>query len=332
MDTRTGIADRKISETPLAIVDLETTGLYAGGDRIVEIAVVRVEPSKAPTLELETLVNPRRAVSATEIHGITDADVADAPTFEELAGNVVSAIAGTVFSSYNVYFDARFVQAELSGCGVPRLPPYLCLMYLRPLLGLGKRCSLVDACAAHDVQHAHTHMAASDALASARLWQFYTASLSSAGVETFRDLARLKSYKFMESFSDPMYTAGDAASLRITNRLKPRILAVPPETRDPRVARHQLLGEYWDCLTSALSDFAVTDEEVHILRARQRKLAITEDELRWMHARAFAGLLALVCQDQAVTVDEVWALRNVTNALRAIGWAPGDVVTELGTS
>lgn len=327
-----GISERKICDTPIAIVDLETTGLYAGGDRIVEIAVVRAEPSIAPSLQFETLVNPRRAVSATEIHGITDADVADAPTFEDVAGNVVSSITGAVFSSYNVYFDAKFVQAELAGCGVPRFPPYFCLMYLRPLLGLGKRCSLGDACAAHNVQHTHTHMAASDALAAARLWQFYVASLGTCGVHTFGDLAKLKSYKFMESFSGPMYVSADGASLRTTTRLKPRNVTVPPPTADPRVARHKLLGEYWDCLTSALSDFAVTDEEVQLLRARQQRLAITEDELRWMHARAFAGLLSLICQDQAVTVDEVWALRNVTNALRAIGWAPGDVVTELRES
>ena len=69
-------------------MDIETTGLYPGGDRIVELAVVRIEPNEAPRLVLDTLVNPKRRVAATEIHGITDADVADAPPFEEIAGNV----------------------------------------------------------------------------------------------------------------------------------------------------------------------------------------------------------------------------------------------------
>jgi DNA polymerase-3 subunit epsilon len=326
----TGVADRKIIETPIALFDLETTGLYAGGDRIVELAVVRAEPSRAPKLELETLVNPRRAVSATEIHGITDADVADAPTFEDLAGNVTSLMAGAVFSSYNVYFDARFVQAELASCGVKRFPPNICLMYLRPLLGLGRRCSLGDACALHGLTHEHSHTAAADAVAASRLLQFCIASLSAAGVQTFGDLAKIKSYKFMASFADPLLDASAFPGLRRTDHLKPRLLSVPPVVADPRVGRHELLGEYWDCLTSALSDFAVTDEEVAVLRGKQRKLGITEDELRWMHARAFAGLLAIVCQDHAVTIDEVWALRNVTNGLRAVGWAPGDVVTEAG--
>jgi DNA polymerase III epsilon subunit-like protein len=325
-----GIAHRRISETPIAVVDLETTGLYAGGDRIVELAVVRAEPGKAAVLEIETLVNPRRAVSATEIHGITDADVADAPTFEDLAGNLVAAITGAVFSSYNVYFDAKFVQAELSACGVRDFPPHFCLMYMRPLLGLGRRCSLTDACEVHAVRREGTHKAASDALAASRLLQFYIACLDDKGIRTFGDLAQIKSYKFMASFTEPFLDAEDARSLRRTDRFKPRVLQVRSAVADPRVDRHQLLGEYWDSLTAALSDFAVTDEEVETLRAKQQTLAITEDELRWMHARAFAGLLATVCQDKAVTVDEVWALRNVTNGLRAVGWAPGDVVTELG--
>ena len=98
-----GIADRRIVDLPFAIVDLETTGLYPGGDRIVEIAIVRVEPGQKPALTLETLVNPGRPMSATEIHGITDSDVADAPTFQQLAGNVLESLHGSVFASYNVY-------------------------------------------------------------------------------------------------------------------------------------------------------------------------------------------------------------------------------------
>ena len=99
-----GLTGRSIAEMPIAVVDLETTGLHPGGDRIIEVAVVRVESNQQPTLLLDTLVNPRRHVSATEIHGITDADVADAPTFQEVAGNLLAAISGCVFASYNVYF------------------------------------------------------------------------------------------------------------------------------------------------------------------------------------------------------------------------------------
>jgi len=76
-----GIYTRPIDDTPIAIIDFETTGLTAGADRVVEVSVVRVDPGQEPRLVFDTLVNPHRRVSATEIHGISDADVADAPSF-----------------------------------------------------------------------------------------------------------------------------------------------------------------------------------------------------------------------------------------------------------
>src|SRR5919106_4110993 len=148
-----GILNQSIAETPIAIVDTETTGLYPGGDRVIEIAVVRADPGQEPKVWLDTLINPRRPVAATEIHGISDEDVADAPTFEDVAPAVVDALCGSVFASYNVYFDARFIREELRRVGMRAFPPHLCLMYLRPMLGLGRKCSLRDACADSAVAH-----------------------------------------------------------------------------------------------------------------------------------------------------------------------------------
>lgn len=324
-----GIGERRIADTPFAVVDLETTGLYPGGDRVVEIAVVRIEPAQKPVLVLETLVNPRRPVSATEIHGITDADVADAPTFDQLAGNVVEGLQKAVFASYNVYFDAKFMQSEMAMVGVQNFPPHLCLMYMRPLLGLGSRCTLGDACRTHGIEHKHVHEAAVDAMAAARLWQYYTTILEQESVRTFDDLASRKPYKFCASFSnDPLDAMADRR-LSTTARLKPRTGQRGPATGLPQVARHELVGEYWDALTAALSDLAITPDEVRYLRMKQAAVILTEDELRWLHARAFAGVLADMCQDKAITTDEVWALSNVQNALRALGWAPGDMGTDV---
>src|SRR5207245_596356 len=72
------VLDTPVSRSAIAVVDIETTGLHPGADRLIEISVVRVEPGAAPFITLDTLVNPGRKVAATEIHGITDADVSDA--------------------------------------------------------------------------------------------------------------------------------------------------------------------------------------------------------------------------------------------------------------
>src|SRR3990172_5398809 len=108
-----GLMDRAIADTPVAILDFETTGLNAGVDRVVEVSVVRVDPGQQPKLLLDTLVNPQRRMGATDIHGITEEDVADAPRFEDIAGKLVKALYDSVIAAYNVYFDIGFLEYEL---------------------------------------------------------------------------------------------------------------------------------------------------------------------------------------------------------------------------
>lgn len=56
------IKDFRIAETPVAIIDFETTGLTAGFDRVVEVSVVRVDPGDLSRVAFDTLVNPHQAV------------------------------------------------------------------------------------------------------------------------------------------------------------------------------------------------------------------------------------------------------------------------------
>lgn len=72
-----GIAERPIADTPIAVFDFETTGLHPGYDRVIEVSVIRIDPGQPPRLAFDTLVNPRRRVAATEIHGITDVRIFD---------------------------------------------------------------------------------------------------------------------------------------------------------------------------------------------------------------------------------------------------------------
>ena len=67
---------------PLVVFDLETTGIDVEKDRIVQIAMIRVEPGGRRTT-YETLVNPEQPIppGASAVHGIHDADVKDKPTF-----------------------------------------------------------------------------------------------------------------------------------------------------------------------------------------------------------------------------------------------------------
>lgn len=72
---------------PFAVVDVETTGFSPRlHDRLVEIAIVRIGPDGSPQDEYSTLINPLRDVGPTRIHGITAADLVEAPTFVEVMG------------------------------------------------------------------------------------------------------------------------------------------------------------------------------------------------------------------------------------------------------
>lgn len=331
MSGHEGILDRRIDATPVAVLDFETTGLSAGADRVIEVSVVRIEPGKEPVLAFDTLVCPNRRVSATDIHGITDEDVFDAPTFVEISGDLVRSMTDCVLAAYNVYFDIKFLTFELEAAGLGAIPPHLCLMYLRPLLGLGKRCSLDDACVAHGIGHASTHVAAADALASAGLWQEYVPALKSRNVVTFGDLADLASYKFIQSFRQAPFSTGQASTLKSGGSLKSRYAAretAPPEVPAPDSVEVKPSGTqarrlYWDALTVVLSDLVVTPEELAFLEGKKRELGLRTEEIRSLHARVFAQVIAQFTEDRWLDDQEVDKLHRLHACLGKLGWAPG---------
>lgn len=109
-------------------------------------------------------------MSATEIHGITDADVVNAPCFSDLVGDLFEAVNGCVLAAYNVYFDIKFLNFELQHVGIVHEAPYFCLMYLRSMLGLGDRCKLEEACRVQGIELTGCHIAAIDN-DQAHVWQ-----------------------------------------------------------------------------------------------------------------------------------------------------------------
>lgn len=204
----TGIYELEIARAPIAVVDFETTGLSAGYDRVVEVSVVRVEPGgRKRTLILDTLINPKRRVSATEIHGITDGMVKEAPEFKDIWPAMAAAISGCVVAAYNAYFDMRFLTAEAEQAGDSIQVPYFCLMYMRSLIGVGERCRLDVACQHHGIRLQNAHRSARDAMATAELIPAYLDTMHANGLRTFEDLSRAGSHKYLQSFQHRPLTA-----------------------------------------------------------------------------------------------------------------------------
>lgn len=335
---RTGILECPVAETPIAVIDFETTGLNPGSDRVVEASVVRIEPGQRPMTVFDTLINPRRRMAATEIHGITDEDVADAPEFGDVANTFLDSIAGCVVASYNVYFDIRFLEYELAQTSFCDLPPHLCLMYFRPMLGLGKRCPLSEACRLHDIPYANAHTALADTKAASRLMELYLATLRDQNIRTFQDLARLKTYKFLNSLTQPPLRSPDGARSSRA-RLKSRSIEVsaaepardkPPvaaPTEGPESEQDKLrdaLHAYWDALKTVLADMEVTGQEVVYLETTKRQLGLRNEQIRVLHARAFVNAISRFAADRWLDDKECEKLRKLHRCLSRAGWAPGE--------
>lgn len=109
-----------IAEIPVALFDLESTGLSPERDRIVEIFVRLLFPD-GTTWERGRLVNPGVPIppAATRVHGITDAEVSGAISFADLAPHLTKRIGGAVLVAHNaVKFDAPMLLAECRRAGL----------------------------------------------------------------------------------------------------------------------------------------------------------------------------------------------------------------------
>ena len=105
---------------PIAFFDLETTGTNVVTDRIVEISIFRVMPDGSSD-SMTRLVNPTIPIPAevTAIHGIKDADVANAPTFAQLAPSLDAFLKNCDLSGYNSNkFDVPMLIEEFLRCDI----------------------------------------------------------------------------------------------------------------------------------------------------------------------------------------------------------------------
>ncbi|MBP9064411.1 MAG: 3'-5' exonuclease, partial [Aquabacterium sp.] len=116
---------------PMVFVDLETTGATGTVDRITEIGIVEVN-EEGEVREWSSLVNPQTSIPPfiQNLTGISDAMVADAPTFEELAEEVLMRLHGRLFVAHNARFDYGFLKSEFKRVGVDFKATVLCTVKL----------------------------------------------------------------------------------------------------------------------------------------------------------------------------------------------------------
>lgn len=155
-----------------AIVDIETTGGFAGRNKITEVAIYIYDGEKVVD-SYTTLVNPEQQIPdyITGLTGIDQQMVDTAPTFKEVAEKIHFLLENKVFVAHNVHFDYSFIKRELETHGFRISPKKVCTVRLsREILpgfksyGLGKLCEQLG------IQIKNRHRAGGDAEATTVLF------------------------------------------------------------------------------------------------------------------------------------------------------------------
>lgn len=304
-----------------AVVDVETTGLFAGkwNNRVAEIGIVLVDRDGVVTDEWCTLVNPERDLGPQHIHGIRAADILAAPTFAQVAGDVAELLDGRVVVAHNLGFDAKFLCHEFERLGFPVPAGHefgLCTMDLAQRhLRIPSR-SLAACCAYLGIRQVATHSALHDARAAAEVLGY-----------VLRAVDRPEPWHGL--FSGPLAwprMPGCGRTVRRGEAVQRQTFLARLVERLPHVPELPHADEYLALLDRALLDRHLSVSEQDALLELAESLGISVGTAVDLHRRYLAALARAAWEDGVVTDAERDDLDDVATLL---GLAPADVAHAL---
>lgn len=280
-----------------ATIDFETTGLFAErSDRAIEVAVVHSDPRGTITGRWETLLNPMRDLGRHDIHGISAREILSAPTFGDIADELIELISGRVVVAHNASFDMRFLLAEFGRIGYwPGSPiASVCTMRLaRTHLGGGG--SLADCCAAFDIELSGAHRAGVDALATAELLAaFIASSAASEWDEHFTAAVDLPSFPGIRAAWTPRENIAPY-SPSFLQRIIDRV---------PDLASNADQAEYVDLVERCLLDRYLSEHEKNSLVALADRVGLGRRTAIRLHHDLFTSLTAIAWSDGELSPAE----------------------------
>ncbi len=160
-----------------AIVDVETTGLNPKTEKITEIAIFLHDGRKV-TREYTTLINPEKRIPyrITQMTGITNQMVEEAPRFCDVARDILELTEGKILVGHHVAFDYSFLRQEYGNLGYDFRREKLCTVRMsRKLIPHRRSYGLGNLCKDLDIVNPCRHRAAGDATATAQLFEFLVA-------------------------------------------------------------------------------------------------------------------------------------------------------------
>ena len=181
-----------IEQVEFSVLDVETTGLSARENHVIEIGIVKIKNLKIAGT-FQSFVNPGCKIPyfITQFTGITDEDIIDAPFFSELADKIENVIGDSVISAHNLSFDDSFLKYEFFRTGREPLSNHkICTLKIaRRLYPSLKSKSLSSITQYLRLKNSNAHRALADAEVTARaLIKMIKKLKEDEGIETLDEL------------------------------------------------------------------------------------------------------------------------------------------------
>lgn len=304
-------------EGGFAVIDFETTGLSPSGDRVIEVGLIKADNEGRSVAFFQTLVNPEGPVGATHIHGITDADVANAPTFGEISEELIKRLQTHVLVGHNLRFDMAFLDSELgrTGLQIPSDYPTICTYQsARVLLPGLERHRLIDCAEALGLDNQGGHRALKDAgMTAGLLHAFLKSKIDESLVHEFRTMtthARGVAWSTQRgpARSAPASTRRPQAPIRADQREAAKVIFegvadLTPEDFLPDNPDSATLA-YSELLLSTFEDGQLTSDELKALDDLAISLALSVDATEVIRSSLLNYVAREAWRDGKVTRDE----------------------------
>lgn len=318
-----------------AVIDVETTGLAPQRDRVIELAVITTDPWGRILDEWSTRINPQGPVGATHIHGITQEDVANAPTFGDVIRQLNSRLVGAAIAAHHAHFDLAFLRAEYGRAGwdMPHLPALCTLQASEYHLPTLDRRRLTDCCWAVEASLTDAHSALADARATAHLLAAFMDP--HLGLPPLQEHLALPAQGLATQWptgpvrppsAAPPPTRQQALSPRAQVKIAAKASAPPAQSLLEAVAQFSLVDaldegappgaiEYLEKLAEVLEDGEVTAEEMEDLAAIAEAEQLAGDDVEAANLAFVRALTHVALDDGKVTRAERADLQHISDLL-----------------
>ena len=305
-----------LNDNFFAILDIETTGFAPkNGDKIVEIAIISIDCNGNEIDRFETLINPLREVTATNIHGITAEMLQNAPTMDMVIGDILYHLNNKTIVGHNVQFDLSFINHEIKKHFNIHDEIYgICTLNLskiiEPYLPMRK---LETLCAYFNIENTQSHSALGDCCATAHLFTILKNQyIENYGIEKFKN------------FINPLHLHIDFKISNICFRRENANAISKQEANQFNAFLKRLsttngeeipVQEYLNILDTILADRLITQNEIDKLADLSTEYKISQTQAIEIHQEYVRKLVRIYLLDDIITQSESSDLEKVCELL-----------------